>query len=519
MAGAGLNAKAPWVGGIVGVALAGLMTALASSQAFADGRAITLHGSGQGAPACSTCHGSRGEGQAAAGFPALAGLPAPYIEHELASFANGSRQNAIMGPIAKALDATERQAVAEYYAGLPAPKPTKPASAIGSVAAEGRTLASRGDWSVGLPACSQCHGASGQGVGSSFPPLKSQSSAYIASQLTAWKAGSRRDDPMGLMAGVAKKLSTSQIAAVAAFYGNASAAPAPNAAPVPSARGKQAKPIQNAGRGAAFTPPPESAIPHDQFGAMVRLGEHIFHNTQRYAAGFVGDQLQCSNCHIDRGRLAGASPMWAAYVAFPAYRSKNGHVNTFQERMQGCFRFSMNGKAPPLNSKTLVALETYSYFLAKGAPTGAHLAGRGYPKLKKPALPMDYARGARVYTQRCSLCHGASGQGRASADGRTVFPPLWGAHSFNWGAGMGSVSNAANFIKANMPFSQGGSLTNQQAWDVALFVDSHDRPQDPRFVGSVAQTRQKFHNSPMSMYGRRVNGVLLGQNSPPAGPR
>jgi len=61
-----------------------------------------------------------------------------------------------------------------------------------------------------------------------------------------------------------------------------------------------------------------------------------------------------------------------------------------------------------------------------------------------------------------------------------AFPPLWGKDSFNAGAGMHSVKNAAAFIKANMPLGKGNSLSPQEAWDVAQFVDSHDRPPDPR---------------------------------------
>lgn len=54
--------------------------------------------------------------------------------------------------------------------------------------------------------------------------------------------------------------------------------------------------------------------------------------------------------------------------------------------MQGCFRYSMNGKAPPLGDPVLVAVESYAYFLAKGAPTGVKLAGQGYPKLPRQSL-------------------------------------------------------------------------------------------------------------------------------------
>lgn len=267
-----------------------------------------------------------------------------------------------------------------------------------------------------------------------------------------------------------------------------------------------------------FQPPPDSAIPAGPFGDVVRRGEEIFRNPATYAPQFVGNQLRCSNCHFDAGRQPWAAPMWAAYVAFPAYRAKNGHVNTFAERLQGCFRFSMNGKAPPLGDPVLVALETYSFFLAKGLPTGEDAPGRGYPQLPKPELPTDYARGAQVFAQHCAMCHGPQGLG-ISAGGKVLGAPLWGPHSFNWGAGMAEINTAAAFIHANMPYGAGGTLSVQQAWDVATYVDSQVRPQDPRFVRSVAETRKRFHNSPFSMYGLTVTGPVLGDpaTTPPAG--
>ena len=295
----------------------------------------------------------------------------------------------------------------------------------------------------------------------------------------------------------------------------------PSAGPVAEAKGAKAGATSGTGAGkqaAGFTPPPESAIPDNEFGKMVRLGEAIFHDTQSHASQFVGNDLQCSNCHIDRGRLANSAPLWAAYVAFPAYRSKNGQVNSFQQRIRGCFKYSMNGKAPPFNDKVLVALESYAYFLAKGAPTGdGKMKGRGYPAPKTKPANFDLAKGEKVYASHCALCHGENGEGQKAPDGSVVFPPLWGAKSFNWGAGMGSIKNAAAFIKANMPLSQGNTLSDEDAWNVAAYVDSHERPQDPRFTGDVKETRKKFHDSKMSLYGTKVGDTLLGQNSPPSG--
>lgn len=265
-----------------------------------------------------------------------------------------------------------------------------------------------------------------------------------------------------------------------------------------------------------FTPHDPATIPDNEFGQMVKEGQNIFLHTGKYAQDYVGNTLNCASCHLDAGRRQNASPMWAAYVLYPAYRSKNKHVNTLAERLQGCFRFSMNGAMPAADSKTIVALESYMYWMAQGAPTGVQLKGQGYPKLAQAASKPDYVRGQAVFAQNCALCHGAKGQGQ-KVEGVTVFPALWGDESFNWGAGMHSVATAASFIKHNMPLSQGDTLTDQQAWDVAYYMNAHDRPQDPRFKGSVEETRKQYHDNADNLYGQTVNGKLLGSESPPAG--
>lgn len=266
----------------------------------------------------------------------------------------------------------------------------------------------------------------------------------------------------------------------------------------------------------AFTPPAADAIPDNEFGKVVREGEQIFLHTPQRAAKFVGNDLTCASCHLDAGRRADSAPMWAAYVLYPAYRAKNGHVNTLAERLQGCFRYSMNGESPPADDPTLVALQSYMYWLASKAPTGVKLAGRGYRKLPAPPQKPDYLRGKTAYAQYCAVCHGAEGQGQKNGR-HWVFPALWGEHSFNWGAGMHQIGNAAGFIKANMPLGQAGLLSDQEAWDVAYFMNAHERPQDPRYQGSVAQTRAKYHDSDDSLYGMEVNGHLLGSAAPPSG--
>ena len=282
---------------------------------------------------------------------------------------------------------------------------------------------------------------------------------------------------------------------------------AADTAPAPAVTGTAAAGTSAMAQG--FVPPDARQIPDTPMGAVIRRGEQIFLQTGTNAPGFVGNHLNCVNCHLDAGRKAQSAPLWGAYPLYPAYRSKTKHVDTFSERLRGCFTYSMNGKAPDPGDEVLVALEAYAYWMAQGAPVGQKLPGAGYGKVAVPAKAPDYQRGQAVFTAQCVLCHGADGQGQRSGEVQ-VFPPLWGTRSYNWGAGMHEVDKAAAFIQANMPLGRGGTLSAQDAWDVSTYINSQQRPQDPRFTQDVATTRAQFHDSPYSLYGTTVNGRLLG---------
>jgi thiosulfate dehydrogenase len=259
-----------------------------------------------------------------------------------------------------------------------------------------------------------------------------------------------------------------------------------------------------------FAPPDEADIPDGPFGDAVRAGLAIFRDPGTHAAPYVGNGLSCTNCHLDDGRRAASAPMWAAYPLYPMYRSKNYTVNTIELRTQGCFRFSMNGTPPPADSEIMVNLVSYFFWLSQYAPIGVELPGRLYPDVPEPAGGYDINRGEALYASYCAACHGADGRGIKAGGGPGYqFPPLWGADSYNWGAGMQKLSTAAGFIKANMPYGLRNALTDQEAWDLASFINSQERPQDPRFTGSVAETRERFHATD-SLYGTVQRGVLLG---------
>ena len=167
--------------------------------------------------ACATCHGADGGGVGT--VPRLAGMNAAYLQKQLGDYESGSRMNGVMQPIAKALTAEERAGISGYYAAMPIP-PAKAGQAPPHTDPDspGASLALRGKWSAGVPACVQCHGPGGIGVGDAFPAIAGQPATYIADQLRAWQAGTRKNDPIELMRHLSANLDESEIRAVSEWF-------------------------------------------------------------------------------------------------------------------------------------------------------------------------------------------------------------------------------------------------------------------------------------------------------------
>lgn len=196
---------------------AALAVIIATSGAAhaADPQLIAKSG-GNGIAACASCHGAAGQGQG--NFPRLAGLNAGYLERQLDDLAAGRRASPVMQPIARALAPADRLALARYYGALPATT----AGGASTANPVGERIALRGAWSKGVPACVQCHGPSGVGVGTTFPALTGQQAGYITAQLQAFRAGQRKNDPLQLMRAPASKLTDDEIDAVSRWFASQS---------------------------------------------------------------------------------------------------------------------------------------------------------------------------------------------------------------------------------------------------------------------------------------------------------
>ncbi len=231
-----------------------------------------------------------------------------------------------------------------------------------------------------------------------------------------------------------------------------------------------------------LAPPSESSLPTGALGDAIALGKSIVVDTQGAAKRYVGNGLNCVSCHLDAGRAAYAAPLVGLTGVFPEYRARRGSVESLEQRINDCFLRSMNGHAMPPASAEMIGLLAYIAWLSQGVPVGSEVVGRGFRDISPPAPP-DATRGKALYAQKCSACHGATGQGLAGAGGAFTFPPLWGPRSFNTGAGMARVSVAAAFVQAKMPLGAGGTLTDQEAYDIAAFFTAQPRP---KFVAQRA---------------------------------
>jgi thiosulfate dehydrogenase len=220
---------------------------------------------------------------------------------------------------------------------------------------------------------------------------------------------------------------------------------------------------------ATWTAPSPETIPEGPLGDSIRLGLQIFNDTPKYAARYVGNKMSCGHCHLKGGTVQYAIPVVGVPGMFPMYRDREKAVVTFEERIEQCFQRSENGLRVPNNTPEMVGLVAYAQWLSKDQVTGRPFPGRGLAKL--PELSGDVERGSQVYAQQCAVCHGPEGAGQPPA-----VPALWGADAYSDGAGMNEIGKMAAFVQHNMPQTNPGSLTPQQAYDVAAYV--HSKPHE-----------------------------------------
>lgn len=226
-------------------------------------------------------------------------------------------------------------------------------------------------------------------------------------------------------------------------------------------------------RQAAYDP---DALPTGAVGEQIKFGRDIMMSTQTVLPHNVVARMSCGACHLGGGTVDRGGSLTGAYAQFPQWNRRAHRVIALQDRLAECFLYSMNGQPPAYNSKAMIALVAYIAWLSRGTPTfSTPDEKRSFAVALPPGAP-NIVNGSHLYASSCALCHGANGAGSGP------IPPLWGATSFNNGAGMAHVKTMTGFVRYNMPANKPGTLSIQDAYDVSAFVLSHARS---KFRGQV----------------------------------
>jgi thiosulfate dehydrogenase len=221
----------------------------------------------------------------------------------------------------------------------------------------------------------------------------------------------------------------------------------------------------------SWRPPKVDSTPDDPYTTSVYRGLALISQTRDSLKAYVGGNLNCVSCHLDEGRRPNAAPLTGSFARYPRYMDRSGAVVPIEDRINYCFTRSLAGSKLPSDSREMQDIVAYLSFISRSVPHGEHVRGESMPTMR--SMLGDSIRGHVLYLNNCARCHANNGAGMGP------IPALWGAKSFSIGASMARQERAASFIRRNMPFDRPGTLTDQQAFDVAAYITSMPRPDSP----------------------------------------
>lgn len=384
-------------------------------------------------------------------------------------------------------------AIATYLKSLPPGPHDKPAPAVSKAViakVPDNLFSTRGGLGY-IQFCGDCHRADGSGVDKVFPPLagnptvsSKDASTLVHIILTGGQTAATAAHPrVFAMPGFAR-LADTELAEILSFvrasWGNG--APMVDVGTVAKMRDELDPKTTDSSK---FETPRLADMLIAKNAQQLVRGMRLHLETRDLLSGHVGNQLNCTSCHLNVGTVADGSPFVGVSAYFPSYGARAGKIITMEDRINGCFRRSMNGKPLPKNSDDMNAMVAYFDWMKGETKPEDKVPGRGVGKIDRSIKP-DADNGKKIYAEQCAVCHGENGEGLKNAAGKMVYPPLWGHESFNIGAGMARTYTAAAFVKRNMPIGfhgkfplgQGG-LSDQEAVDVAEFFSHQPRPDFP----------------------------------------
>jgi thiosulfate dehydrogenase len=217
----------------------------------------------------------------------------------------------------------------------------------------------------------------------------------------------------------------------------------------------------------------------------IKYGRDLIANTSTYLGPngrvkHISNGMNCQNCHLDAGTKIFGNNYSAVASSYPKFRERSGSVESVCKRINDCLERSLNGSALDTLSDEMQAMKAYILWLGKDMQKGKKAKGAGIKDLTYLQRAADPVAGKNVYSQKCQSCHKKNGDGVFTTERKSYqYPPLWGAHSYNSGAGLFRLSRLAGYVKYNMPLGSSydaPELSDEEAWDVAAYINSQPRP-------------------------------------------
>ncbi|MEO7176470.1 MAG: c-type cytochrome [Saprospiraceae bacterium] len=239
------------------------------------------------------------------------------------------------------------------------------------------------------------------------------------------------------------------------------------------------------GEKAVWKAPDSTGISKEPEADLIMYGRELIRHTASYlgpkgSVAQLSNGMNCQNCHLEAGTKAWGNNYSGVQSTYPKYRARSGESETVVKRVNDCFQRSLNGQALPVDGREMNAILAYIKWLGKDVTKGEKPKGAGLTELAYLDRPADSVSGADVFARECAKCHGADGAGAMAGNGlEYLYPPLWGPHSYNVGAGLFRLSRFAGYVKSNMPYGDNQEylqLTDPEVWDLAAFVNSRPRP-------------------------------------------
>ncbi|HFD80389.1 MAG TPA: cytochrome c4 [Gammaproteobacteria bacterium] len=172
-----------------------------------------MAGQALAAKKCYRCHGNNGVSDDP-DTPHLAAQNPAYLLKQMHDYKLKIREDKNMYKRVRRLSEQQMADIAAWFAWQVLPE-TDPELKKQTKVPE---MVTKGDKQRDIPPCMLCHGVDGKTVGGEIPSLAGQSADYLIYTMQNFKDGSRANDPGGIVQGFLKKLSDTEIEALAVYF-------------------------------------------------------------------------------------------------------------------------------------------------------------------------------------------------------------------------------------------------------------------------------------------------------------